>query len=508
MRKISNINLIIFIIFIILILSAVLIAVTACGDQENTGSEDNNSADTPSPQSPDNGVPENAEVKITHDVPDIDFGGYAFTVLSRAGYDGIYWVSVDMYAESENGEPINDAVFRRNRILEEKFNIQIQEIQREADMLSFAQRSVMSGDNDFDVAYPFMQNAGAMIQRGQLVNLYETAYLSFDKPWWNRVTNNSMTISGKLYCAVGDIAVITNDSTWAVLFNKAVTKNFGLGNHYQWVKDGKWTLDILHENSKMVTLDLNGDGVLDLDDQWGAVNQHETMYAFFAASGQTIIKKDAADLPALDFNSDRTVSVLTKVMDFMTDDVAQTKAEYYIGKYADIWAPVMNTFREDRSLYAIWPLRAVPDMRSMESDFGILPLPKYDEAQENYYSVMQYNNATVMCIPVSAPDLNRTGAILEAWAAESTDTLTKAYYDINLIGKHTRDDESSEMLDLILSTRVVELGLFFNWEGMQGFFINFSQTGKMDFASQYEKSEPRWLSAIERTIEQILDSDN
>ena len=454
------------------------------------------------------GAADGTEAKIEHDVPDIDFGEYAFRVLDREGYAGMYWVSVDMYAEAENGEPINDAVFRRNRRLEEKFNIKIQEIKKETDLLSFAQRSIMAGDDDFDVLYPFMQNAGAMIQKGQLVNLYEMPYLSFGKPWWNKATNDSMTVAKKLYCAVGDIATITNDSTWAVLFNKEMTKNLDLGDHYAMVSEGKWTIDVLHENSRKVTQDLNGDGILSLEDQWGALNQHESAYCLFAASGQKIIQKDANDLPTLVLNNDRTAAVLTKVVDFMSDESAQVKAEDHASKYSDIWAVMMDTFIENRALYAIWPLRAVPDMRTMEADFGILPLPKFDEAQEKYYSVMQYNNATVMCVPVSAGNLERTGAILEAWAAESVDTLTKAYYEINLKTKHARDDESSAMLDLILSTRIVEQGLFFNWAGMQEFFMGFSQRKQMDFASQYEKAEPKWLQAIEKTINEIADSDN
>ena len=452
---------------------------------------------------------ETKEQKITHDVPDIDFEGYVFTVLDRAGYDGKYWVSVDMYAEAENGEPINDAVFRRNRRLEAKFNITIEEIKKEPDLLAFAQKSIMAGDDTFDVLYPFMQNAGVMIQKGQLVNLYGVPYLSFDKPWWNKTTNDSMTVGKKLYCAAGDIAVITNDSTWAVLFNKELTKDFGLSDHYQMVKEGKWTLDVLRENSRLVTKDLNGDGVLTLhEDQWGTIQQHECSYCLFAASGQTVIVKDANDLPTLAFSNDRTVAVLTKVIDFLSDDTAQIKVDEFAGKYNDIWAEAMNTFIENRGLYAIWPLRAVPDMRTMEADFGILPLPKYDEAQDTYYSVMQYNNATVMCIPVSAVNLERTGAILEAWAAESVDTLTKAYYEINLKGKHSRDEESSAMLDLILATRVVEQGLFFNWENLQMFFAGFSQRKQMDFASRYEKIEDKLQKSIAKTVEQILESNN
>ena len=143
----------------------------------------------------------------------------------------------------------------------------------------------------------------------------------------------------------------------------------------------------------------------------------------------------------------------------------------------------------------------------MEANFGILPLPKYDESQEQYFSTMQYNNATVMCVPQTATNLERTGAVLEAWAAESVDTLTVAYYEITLKGKYSRDDESTAMLDLIFSTRVIDQGMLFNWSGVQDFFQGFSVRKNLDFTSQYERSEPRWITSIEKTVESIEENN-
>jgi len=110
-----------------------------------------------------------------------------------------------------------------------------------------------------------------------------------------------------------------------------------------------------------------------------------------------MIEKDANDLPVLALNNDRTVSVLTKVIDFLADGDAQIKADDYYGKYKDVWTEInVNSFIEGRALYYISPIETVKFMRGMEANFGILPLPKYDEAQDKYFNTMQYNNATVM----------------------------------------------------------------------------------------------------------------
>ena len=37
-----------------------------------------------------------------------------------------------------------------------------------------------------------------------------------------------------------------------------------------------------------------------------------------------------------------------------------------------------------------------------------------------------------------------------------------AYYDVALTGKHIRDEDSAEMLDIILDGRVFDLGYIYN----------------------------------------------
>jgi len=480
----------------------------SANNANTTGNADNNKA-TENQDAQDNAENPDTPAKIMYDVPDMDFEGYNFRVVDRNGYLGMYWITVDMFAESETGEPVNDAVYRRNRFLEDKFNINIVELRKD-DVLVFVQKIIQAGTDDFDFIVPHMQQSSALIQKGQVLNLLEMPYIDFDKPWWDKTINSSITVAHKLYAAAGNITTTTNDATWTVLFNKDLLRNFGLDDPYQLVRDGKWTLDILYANSKIATKDLNGDGAFDAEDQWGTIQQHECAYCLFAASGQRIIEKNAEDLPVLALNNDRSVAVITKVINFMSDDTAQIKADdsKNTSKYKNVWDEITTkVFAESRALYEVTNFDMVKTLRNMEANFGILPLPKYDESQSQYFNTMQYNNATVICVPITAVNPERTGAILEVWAAESVDTLTKAYYDITLKSKHARDDESSEMLDLIFSTRVIDQGMFFNWAGMQNFFSDASVKKKLDFASAYEKAEPKWVTAIEKTLKAIEESN-
>ncbi|MCL2814282.1 MAG: hypothetical protein FWD23_06755 [Oscillospiraceae bacterium] len=500
----KSLKLISFFLIMLMILPGILIS---CGGND-PGSSDKSKNDGAGGNQDAQGDPENtATEKITYDVPEMDCGGYEFKAIVREGWT-IYWYCVDVFAEAENGEPVNDAVYRRNRMLEDKFNINISEI-RQSDVSGFSEKLIKSGSDDFDVMFPTLTGAGAMIQQGYLLNLYNVPYLDFDKPWWNKTANDSLTSGHKLYAGVGNITTMTNDATWVCLFNKEIVRDMGLPDHYQMVKDGKWTIDILHENAIKATKDLNGDGELTPEDQWGAIGQYESSYCLFAASGQFIVEKDENDYPSLVLNNDRTIYALDKVIDLMTDKTCYINADDYTSKYENVWIDITtNAFAESRCLYLITNIEIVKNLRSMEANFGILPLPKSDETQEKYYNTMQYGNASCMALPVTASNLERTGAIVEAWAAESVDTLTRAYYDINLKSKNARDNESEEMLDLIFSTRVIDQGMFFNWAGLYDFFNSFVRAKRVEFGSQYEKSEPKWIKAIEKTIEAIEENNN
>ena len=93
-----------------------------------------------------------------------------------------------------------------------------------------------------------------------------------------------------------------------------------------------------------------------------------------------------------------------------------------------------------------------PDVRNMEQQYGIVPVPKYDEAQEGY-GTMIHDQFTVFAVPASASKdkLDMIGAALEVMASESQRLVKPAYYEIALKRKYMSDPEAWEMLDLIFS---------------------------------------------------------
>ena len=90
-------------------------------------------------------------------------------------------------------------------------------------------------------------------------------------------------------------------------------------------------------------------------------------------------------------------------------------------------------------------------MRSMETDFGIIPMPKHDDTQDRYYTCV-LENMTVLGIPTSVKDPELSGLVLEMLAEEGYKSVVPTYFEKALGAKYVRDEQSNEMLDLILDT--------------------------------------------------------
>ena len=154
--------------------------------------------------------------------------------------------------------------------------------------------------------------------------------------------------------------------------------------------------------------------------------------------------KDADDLPVLSFGDERTLSAAQKIVDILYDESYFFHCDRMDEKTYD--AP-SNLFATNRFLFFIDTFTYVEQLRNMQADFGILPVPKYDEEQQEYGHAVSIHFSSGLSVPKTTLDPSRTSVILEALAAESKYTVIPEYYDVTLKEKELRDEESKAMLD-------------------------------------------------------------
>lgn len=421
------------------------------------------------------------EFLYTDDLGDITFGGAEFRIRTIENANVHSYVDV----AEESGEVYDDALYKRNRKIEERFDIKITEMICE-DKSAPVRTLIQSGDDAFDLGVLRCDDAMFFYTDGLTYSISDIPNLDLTKPYWTGKLNESLTIGGNQYVAIGDYDINVLDLTYALLFNKQMVADYDMESPYQLVGDGKWTMDAMLSMMSEVVSDINGDSVMDASDRWGFLSHSKQVSPnFWIAAGEMSILKDKDDVPYINMTSERFVNVWNKFFDITWD--AETWFSKSIGDF-DVPTDNIQIFSEGRSMFMDVSFFHIGTLRDMETDFGVLPYPKYDEAQSEYYSRVSYYWANI--VPITNTKLDMTGAILEALNCESANYVVPAYYEIALKTKYSRDEESAAMLDLIFENRVVDLGDTVLCATIRDGFINqmFTKNNR-DIISQVAKKE-------------------
>lgn len=430
-------------------------------------------------------------------MPEKDYNGYEFTILTR-NLDR--WTE-DMYVAEATGDIVNDAIFDRNSRIEEAYNIKIVS-QRSSDSNSEmdAKTSILADDDAYDIVVPHGRAAFEYAAQGLVLDWNtELPYVNLDNPWWDQDARENFSINHKLYVMIGDISYCSMGAANVMLFNKQLFNQLDLEYPYQTVRDGKWTFEMFAAMVKDAGADLNGDGAIDIkDDRFGYLTQKWIgPVQAFATSGLRVFSKDENDIPYISFMSDKTVDVFNRYFDLLDLD-----AVYLDDSAVSYVEELFNTFREGRALFEDLNMFNISDMRSMDADFGIIPWPKYDEASEYCTNVDAGTNMIV--IPITARDPERTSLVLEAMGNIGYHKVLPAYFEVAIQTKASRDTDSAEMLEIIKSARIFDLGYYsssaagkFNNE-----FVNFIDTPSLgrNISSFYEKNIKSAQKALDKMI--------
>lgn len=378
---------------------------------------------------------------------DVRFDGETFDL-----YIAMPSASQSFIAPEETGHHITDAVYQRNKLVEERLGVKLNFVgtsrtsSGEDQNLESAQiRTLIQGGDDTYDAYIHVQH-GAMptlIEEGLFIDWNELKYVNTDNPWWYSNVKRDICFGDKIYTMTGDYNFKSFASTACVSFNKTLCDELGLEYPYQAVFDGTWTHDMMVEYIKKSTKDLNGDGAITTEhDRFGYMGWQPEIYGgLYCGYGGNAIGKDDDDMPVLTIDSERMYTVIDKMI-----EVFSLEGAYVEGK---TYGLDDNMFAEGRLMFNDSFLSHIPEMRGYENvDVGFVPYPKLDESQEEYYSRTAVT-AGMTYIPVTNENLDMTGAVLETMAYYSGDTIIDTYFDIILTIKSTRDTESEAMIPII-----------------------------------------------------------
>lgn len=131
--------------------------------------------------------------------------------------------------------------------------------------------------------------------------------------------------------------------------------------------------------SEFYSEEQNGDTVLNGDDMFGLTCNAFCWQPLFAGTDSLIIQKDKDDKPYLAWGSERNMAVMGKIIGLLND----RSSTILVNQFPELedaggWGNAsIKMFTEDRALFRIEIIYGVLQLRDMDTDFGLLPMPKY-----------------------------------------------------------------------------------------------------------------------------------
>ena len=482
-------------ILILLLFALLLSAVVSCGSTvENTpaGTTDTQSATEPEEtEAP--GIPE-------PDLPQKDYGGADFTILAHMGESASY-KELFIAADTMDGEIVNDTVFNRNILIEDKFNINWNVIPDDKAWTT-ARNLIFAGDSSFDVIDTQANQMSSLATDGYLFNFLDLDYVNLDAPYWSEGVAKDLTVGDTLYLMPNDLSMRFMDSTRFCYFNKRLAADYELGDLYDVVYADKWTLDNFLETVRMVSADTNGDGVYDEADTYGMLTESSQMVGnFITASGIHLTETDKEGNITVTCITEKTEALLAKMKDALYnvqwakdfEDLPQK-----VTGFAHVYNYGRSLFAAGQFLFVQNGLNIISQFREMEDDFGVLPMPKYDEAQEGYYHRAD-PYSLLFALPKTLADPERAGIVMEYGGWLSNKMVFPAYYETTILQKRVRDERDIDMLTLIRQSSRYEITEIFNI-GIRSILTSAYKNGNL--MSSYEKEK----TSIEKKLETLSES--
>lgn len=493
-----------------LLLAALMTAsalVSCSSGTENAGDEAELTAQTPSadeaaPAEAEDAPAENVDVNgyLKDDLPELDFGGQTVSVL--------YWSDVEnaeFDVEELTGEIVNDAIFQRNTDVEDRLGVVYNWVGTPGNngskdkYVAVAQASVQAGDGAYDIYAAYSRTIGAAVVNCLTRTLQDSPYIDYEKPWWPDNLLEESLIHDKLYFVSGDISTNVLHMMYCIYYNKQMLEDYNLPVPTDEVFEGTWTVDRLIELTADAYRDLNGNGRADLNDSFGftLVDFHND--AFYTGSGLRLVEKDPDLILKIseDFYSEKAVDLLAKIGPWEQTDTVYQQSDYE------------TPFTEGRALFNVNRAHyASKALRDSELTYGILPVPKYDENQQNYRTVMG-NPITLYAVSRDSAIPETDHAVLECMASEAYRLTTPAIFENNMKKKYSIDDVNAQMYDIVRETVSFELGRFFNQylNDITDIYFHAVTSNNQNWASTSAKQRKVLDKVMAKMVEKIMGNE-
>lgn len=391
-------------------------------------------------------------------LPKIDFAGDDFTVLYNGG---TIEPNLDFIAEEPNGTALNDAIYKRNMAIQEKYNLTIVPVHKSDSEGDGAVRIANgSGSEPYQMVEMTANTSMAMAVKGYLYPYSALNLIDTSKPYWFSTALAGSSIKGENYFAYCDANIYSFAETPCTIFNKTVHNDFRLDNIYDLVRNRNWTFEEMTKMDKIVTdSGFDGDPSFSKDDRMGLIANSFCVDCFFSGTGYQMITKDEEDLPVLNIQSENYQNIL----DAITALCSEANGCFLCNRFGSSTEALQywteQAITANRALFWIGNFFCVERMRVTECDYGVVPIPMLNKDQGDYKIHMQADNGGAISVPISVQDPEAISSVIEdvAYLSSKNDGVMPVYMEVLISGQSLRDVESLECIKIIRNSYYCDL---------------------------------------------------
>ena len=465
-----------------------LIAFLMAGCQNGAGTTVDTSVNTDIPET---GTETETTDPYLDDLPDdLRFDGETFDIFTYQGGNLAATTGRNYYnlaVHEENGDVLNDAGYRTTREVEDRFGITLtcSESNDTGAAVQDLRKLLMAGDSTYELAMPFtLENFMPLLSENLLYDISSLQYVDLKREYYVRSAIDMYTVADKVITITGSYAMPAA-LPGGYQYNKKLAAELDIENMYDLVRNGTWTHDKFMEIIKDTYRDVNGNGKHDANDFYGFHTYEVGLQYLYCNYDGVTVESDGEHFQ-FGFNSDRAVHIIEKIIDLRTVE----DAGYY-----DDW----SVFFGGNSLFCFY-LSGTDALRDLDFEFGLLPVPKLDEDQEQYRA---FSSGGMLVVPSNIENPDMTGAVTEALYATAHKYMPDAITEQYIEGKLLQSEDDIEMFRLLNSNEVRKYDFARNYDASGGAIQNFALIYKLikakstNIMSQWEKVESKVTSAFE-----------
>lgn len=398
-----------------------------------------------------------------------DLGGMTISIYSLCQQ-----FAANEFKTDDTSTVIGQAVFLRNSNVQDRLNctIEVDEIIGDpvgGTAYNHVNNMVMAGETDTGnhIINTASMKMVSMSMNGMFADLNTLQYMDLGKNYYSQGYNEALSFGNSQYCVTGKFTLSYYRYMIATFINKEMFEERKVELPYQVVRDGKWTFEYMAQLTKNFYEDLGVGGAKDAEDILGFAGYvgpgSSQTDGYMSSSNLRVMKKDMYNHYVFDIDREAFSNAIDKVYLLYNSDGAFVSKDFNnemtVEKFGKGEVAMIN--------YRMYVVEQA-DIRASKvaTTYGILPLPKSDENQENYYSYVQ-DQCFLWGIPklYEGDMLQKIGIFIEAYASESYRTTKNAYYEVALTGRYVNDTDSIEMLAIMDSTVYVDPVNMFNNNG-------------------------------------------